>query len=199
MGRDRRWTTLSSRPVYDDPFIGLRVDQAESPGGTEHTYSVVSFKRAALGVVPLEADGSVHLVGQWRYPLGVYSWEIPEGGGDKAADPLDEIRRELLEETGLEAEHWREVLRLHTSNSSTDEAATIWLATGLSRAGEPRREASEQDMEMARIPFAEAIKRIETGAITDAMTVAGLLRIHQMAVHGALDPSLAAAILEDAP
>lgn len=194
----KQWRTLSSRAVYDSPWIAVREDKAISPGGEETRYSVVSFKRIALGAVPLDADGHLHLVGQWRYPLGAFSWEIPEGGGDRAADPVQEMQRELREETGLAAAHWRMILRLHTSNSSTDEDALIYLATGLDRVGEPRLEPSEQDMQQARIPFAEALDRIAAGEITDAMTVAGILRTHQMAVKGELEPALAEAILKGA-
>src|SRR5690606_111884 len=100
--------------------------------------------------------------------LGLFSWEIPEGGGDMAADPLDEIRRELREEAGLEAGSWRRILRMHTSNSSTDELAFVYLATDLRRVAEPQLEHSEQDMQQAKIPFAEALARIAAGEITDA-------------------------------
>jgi 8-oxo-dGTP pyrophosphatase MutT (NUDIX family) len=191
----KQWRTLSSRPIYDDDFIGLRLDRALTPGGAETNYSVVSFKRHAVGVVPLHDDGTVELVGQWRYPLGVFSWELPEGGAENAADPLEEARRELREETGLEAAQWRTILRLHLSNSSTNEAGTIFLATGLSRVGEPELEHSEQDMQQARAPFAEVLARIARGEITDGLTVAGILRTHQMAVQGELGQDLGKAIL----
>lgn len=192
------WRTLSTRPIYDNPWIAVREDRALSPGGRETQYSVVSFKRQALGVVPLDDDGCIHLVGQWRYPLGAFSWEIPEGGGDREADPVEEMKRELREETGLAAADWRLILRMHLSNSSTDEDALIYLATGLSRVSAPELEHSEQDMQQDRVPFAEALRRIAAGEITDSLTVAGVLRTHQMAVQGELEPGVAEAILKGA-
>jgi 8-oxo-dGTP pyrophosphatase MutT (NUDIX family) len=197
-GRNNPWRTLGSRAVYDSPWISVREDAVVSPGGRDARYGVVSFRNTAIGVLPVEDDGHVHLVGQWRYALGAFSWEIPEGGGRKDSDPLDEARRELREETGLEAAHWREILRMHLSNSITDEAAVIFLATGLSHAGEPAREHSEQDMEQARIPFADLLRRVTGGDITDSLTVAAVLRTHQMAVKGELEPGLAEAILKGA-
>lgn len=194
-GRANPWRTHRSRQVYDNPWITVREEDATSPGGRPALYGVVSFKKLAIGAVPLTADGRVHLVGQWRYTLDAFSWEIPEGGGEPGADPLDEARRELLEETGLEAADWREILRLHTSNSVTDEAAVIYLATGLNRASAPRPEDTESDMEQACIPFMEALDWIADGRITDAMSAAGLFRVHHMALQGALDPALAEAVL----
>ncbi len=196
--RRNPWRTLGSRIVYDNPWLSLREDEAVSPGGEDARYAVVGFKNLAIGVVPLEPDGTLHLVGQWRYPLGRFSWEIPEGGGDPDA-PLDEAKRELREETGLEAAHWREILRLHLSNSVTDEAGVIYLATGLTHAGPPDRDHSEADMEQVRIPFAKALNRALHGDITDALTVAALLRIHHMAVEGELEPGLASAVLGGRP
>ena len=194
-----RWRTLSSREIYSDSFISLRVDHALTPGGTEAHYSVVHFQRRAVGVLPLAEDGKVHLVGQHRYPLDRYSWEIPEGGVPEGVDRLEHCKIELREETGLAARSWRKILTLHTSNSSTDEEALIWLATGLERVGEPEPEPSEADMRQICIPFAEALDRVAAGEITDAMTVAAILRTHQMAVKGELEPELARAILAGTP
>ena len=133
------------------------------------------------------------LVGQHRFPQDRYSWEIPEGGGPLADDPLASARRELKEETGLSAENWREILRMDLSNSVTDEAAIGYLATGLTR-GEAEPEGTEE-LETRQVPFRAALEDVSKGVISDALTVAMLLRAYYMAQEGELDRALANAML----
>jgi 8-oxo-dGTP pyrophosphatase MutT (NUDIX family) len=157
---------------------------------------VVSFRNYALAVLPLHADGSVTLVGQHRFPLPGYSWEIPEGGGAVGEDPLANAQRELREEAGLVAAHWREVLRFHLSNSVTDEQGFGYIALDLSPV-----EVEPDDTEVlqvARVPFREALDLAMSGEIFDMPTVAMLLRAYHMAQEGELPEELARAMLSSA-
>lgn len=168
------WTTTGSRVVYENPWIQVREDQVLRADGSPGIYGVVGFHTVALGVVVLHDDGSTVLVGQYRYTLEAWSWEIPEGGGDPALDPRAEAARELAEETGLVAARYSPLGPLHTSNSVTDETAWLYLAEGLTE-GVARPEPTEQLL-LWRLPLAEAVAMALDGRITDAMSVAGLLR-----------------------
>jgi 8-oxo-dGTP pyrophosphatase MutT (NUDIX family) len=161
--------------VYANPWIQVEHHRVVDPAGRDGVYGVVRFLHRALGCVPLHADGTVTLVGQHRYPLDVWSWEIPEGGGSLVADPLDEMRRELAEETGLTASDWIPLGHMHPSNSVSDETATLWLARGL-EPGTATPESTEGDMRSMRLPFAQAVEMALDGRLTDAITVVALLR-----------------------
>lgn len=168
------WRTTTTREVYVNPWIAVREDGVLRADGSPGIYGVVSFKNVALGAVPLFADGSTVLVGQHRYTLDAWSWEVPEGGGDPARGLLSETARELREETGLVASTWTPLGTLHTSNSVTDERALLFLAEDLEQ-HDPEPEPSEQLLRW-RLPFEEAVDMALDGRITDAMSVAALLR-----------------------
>jgi len=172
---DSPWKTLSSRLVYDNPWIRLDEHQVVNPGGVEGIYGLVHFKSKSVGVLAIDADDHVTLVGQHRYPLGYVSWELPEGGAEPNETPLEAAQRELQEEAGLVAEHWELMCRLHPSNSVTDEEAFIFLATQLSPAARAP-EASETDMVNRSLPFSDVLDLVMRGDITDAMTVTATLR-----------------------
>lgn len=184
------WTTLSDRRIYDNPWIQVTEFQVLTPAGTPGIYGVVHFKSQSVCILPVDDHGVVTLVGQYRYALKAWSWELPEGGCPRHCDPLDAARRELAEETGLVAAEWREILRLHLSNSVTDEAAVSYLAWGLTQ-GTARPEDTEK-LALKRVPFAEAVDMAERGAITDAHTVATLFRARLMTVRGDLPAPLGA-------
>lgn len=169
------WIRVSRAVTYNNPWIRVEHHEVRDPSGRDGVYGVVHFKNRALGCIPLHSDGTVTLVGQHRYPLDLWSWEIPEGGGRLEADPLSEMQRELLEETGLVASDWVGLGVVHTSNSVCDEVAHLWLARGLSE-GELSRDSTEGDMKLLRVPFSEAIAMALDGRITDAITVAALFR-----------------------
>jgi 8-oxo-dGTP pyrophosphatase MutT (NUDIX family) len=168
------WRTTESREVYDNDWIRVREDRVVRPDGRPGIYGVVSYKHVALGAVPLYADGTTVLVGQHRYTLDDWTWEIPEGGGDHGLDPEEEMARELLEETGLVARTWTPLGALHTSNSVADEVAYLWLVEGLTE-GDPDPEGTEE-LRRWRLPLHDAVAMALDGRITDAMSVAALCR-----------------------
>lgn len=180
-------------PLHDNPWFSLDHYRAIAPTGRPANYYLQSYKNLAVGMLPLHDDGTVTLVGQWRFPFTAYSWEIPEGGSPHGEEPLEGARRELREEGLLEAAEWRQILTLHLSNSTSDEMCLGYLATGLTPAeGEPDETES---LTVARVPFRELLKAVVTGRIQDAITVAMVLRVHHMAVSGELADGLAAAVL----
>jgi 8-oxo-dGTP pyrophosphatase MutT (NUDIX family) len=169
------WTTLSTRPIYDNAWISIREDQVINPKGGKGIYGVVSFKNIAIGIIPIDNEGNTYLIGQYRYTLNEYSWEIPMGGGKIGIDILESAQRELKEETGFTALKWTEIMKLHTSNSVTDEVAYVFLAEELV-AGETQFEETE-DLQIRKLPLEEAINMAMCGQITDAISVAGLLKV----------------------
>ncbi len=168
------WRKLSSRTVFDNDWITVLEDEVVNPNGGRNRYGHVHFKNRAIGIVPLSEEGDTWLVGQDRYTLGAWSWEIPMGGDD-GEEPIEAARRELREETGLEASRFREVMRLHTSNSITDESGIVFLAEGL-RQGDTAFGETEK-LQVQRVPLADAVRRVLDGEITDAISAAGLLRV----------------------
>ena len=161
------WRRLGSRRVYENPWISVREDRGIRPDGEPGIYGVVHYKNTAVGVLPVE-DDHVYLVGQYRYPLERYSWEIPEGGCPGDEEPLSAARRELREETGLEARNWRMLGEAYLSNSVADEYAVWFLATELTP-GEPRPDA-EEILELRRVPLRQALEMALNGQITDALS-----------------------------
>ncbi len=168
------WRTLESRIVYDNPWIRVREDDVIRPDGQPGIYGVVHYKNAAIGVLPIDDEGHTWLVGQYRYTLNAYSWEIPEGGGAEGEDSLEAAKRELREETGLEARVWRTLGVTHLSNSVSDERGIIFLATDLIQ-GEAEPEGTEK-LELRRVKFDEALRMVLEGEITDSMSVVAILR-----------------------
>jgi 8-oxo-dGTP pyrophosphatase MutT (NUDIX family) len=171
--RSNPWTTLGQRPIYENPWIAVREDRVIRPDGRPGIYGVVHFKNSAVGVLPVDQEGRVWLVGQYRYTLGQYSWEIPEGGGPPGEPPEETARRELREETGLSAGRLELLATAHLSNSVSDELAHIFRATDLSP-GASAPEGTER-LHARRFEWAEAWAMLRRGEITDSMSVIALL------------------------
>ena len=190
------WIRHSERPVYENPWMAVTEHRATAPTGNPALYGVVHFKNMAMAILPIHDDGTVMLVGQHRFARPGYSWEVPEGGGALDVDPLDSAKRELAEETGLQAAEWREVLTgVELSNSITDEIAYGYLATGLSPAADRRSADETEVIAVARVPFREALDVALAGGLKDMLTVAMLLRAYHMAREGALPGALSRAML----
>jgi ADP-ribose pyrophosphatase len=167
------WKVVSTKNVYENDWISVREDGVIRPDGERGIYGVVHFKNLAIGVLAIE-DDFVYLVGQYRYPLEQYSWEIPEGGCGEGEDPLDAAQRELEEETGLRARHWRKLGESHLSNSVSDELAIWFVATDLVQ-GEHRPEGTEQ-LVVRRVAFADALRMALNGEISDAISQLAIMQ-----------------------
>jgi len=170
------YQVLERRLVYDSPWIRVREDRFRHRKGAEGRYAVCGFHRTACGVVALDDQDRVVLVGQWRYPMEAYSWELPEGGGDVSESPFEAIRRELAEEAGLEAQTWEPLCFFHPSNSSTEEEAFLFLAMGLSPA-EGHHAEDDEELLIHHEPFQDCLRRVMNGEITDGLTVVALLTL----------------------
>jgi 8-oxo-dGTP pyrophosphatase MutT (NUDIX family) len=168
------WRRRSRATAYANPWIEVLHDEVDRPDGSPGIYGVVHFHNAAVGVVAVGDDGRILLVGQHRYALDQYSWELPEGGAAAGEPAVDGARRELVEETGFAADTWRELCRFSMSNSVTDERGTIFVATGL-RAG-PAAPDPTEDLAVRWATVDEVLAEIDAGEIHDLMTIAGVSR-----------------------
>lgn len=172
---DNPWKTLSSKLVYSNPWIRVREDQVITPQGRSGIYGVVEAK-PAIGIVPLTKDLFTYLVGQYRYTLDTYSWEIPEGGAEKNETLLKGAKRELQEETGLSAKKWIELGQLYTSNCFTNERAYIFIAENL------KQGAAEPDptevLTLKKISFLDAWQMVLNQEIKDSLTITALMRTY---------------------
>lgn len=169
------WKTLRSKTVYDNPWMTVVEDRVVNPGGGENDYGHIKFKNRAIAIVPLDDAGNTWLVGQERYTLGQYSWEVPMGGGALEEDPLAAAKRELKEETGMSASDWHQLMFVHTTNSITDEEGYVFVAKNLEE-GEPETGETE-DLQVKKLPLTQALEMVHKGEITDVISVAALLRV----------------------
>jgi 8-oxo-dGTP pyrophosphatase MutT (NUDIX family) len=167
------WVTLSAETVYENAWISVSHRQVVRPDGAEGIYGVVHFRNRAAAIVPLDGDGNTWLVGQYRYTTSSYSWEVPEGGVPHHEDLFEGARRELREETGIEAGSLVQINRSHLSNSVTDEEAFVFVATDL-RFGDAEPEGTEQ-LQLRKVPFQLALQLVDDSVITDAFSVVALL------------------------
>ena len=176
------WKVKSEKEVYDNAWIKLTEYQVINPSGNPGIYGKVHFKNIAIAIIPLDADLNTYLVGQYRFTIDQYTWEVPEGGGPLGIDPLESAKRELLEETGLKANEWMEIQHMHLSNSVSDEFCIIYLARGLEQ-----HEAEPEDTEQLivnKVPFDEVYRMVCNNEITDSAAVAGILKVKLMMLEG---------------
>ncbi|MES2515692.1 MAG: NUDIX hydrolase [Bacteroidota bacterium] len=178
------WKTLSSELMYESAWIAVHKHETINPAGNPAVYSVINFKNLAIGILPLSNDGYTWLVGQWRYPLNAYSWEIPEGGGPLGEAPIETAVRELKEETGIVAKKFDEIMQLHLSNSATNEHAFVFLATDLTF-GDAEPEETE-DLKVKKVHINDAFDMVQNGEITDAISVAAIYKVKYLIDTGKL-------------
>jgi len=168
------WQILSTRDIYENAWIQVKENEVINPGNKKGVYGVVHFKNKAIGIVPIDEKGNTWLVGQYRFPLEAYSWEIPMGGGPHNEEPLEAAKRELKEETGLRAKKWEHICTIHTSNSVTDELGYIFIATELEEGATAFEET--EVLKIKKIPLQQAIEMVMRNEITDSLSIAGLLK-----------------------
>jgi 8-oxo-dGTP pyrophosphatase MutT (NUDIX family) len=169
------WTTLSRETVYENNWITVTHEAVITPGGTRGIYGKVHLKNYAIGIIPVDENGNTWLVGQYRYPLDAYSWEIPEGGGLKEKDILEAAKRELKEEVGLTANKWTQIAVIHTSNSVTDEHAIVFVAQEITET-EAAPDETEQ-LQIKKLSLIEAFEMAANGLITDAISLVALFKL----------------------
>jgi 8-oxo-dGTP pyrophosphatase MutT (NUDIX family) len=187
----KKWTIRSAKTVYRNRWITVREYETIAPTGADAQYGLVHYHNLAIGVLPIDQDGSTLLVGQERFPFGRYSWELPEGGGPVEMAPLESARRELSEEVGLKAANWLPLLEdVHLSNSVTDEQAYAFIAWDLQPDQSFAKDSSEE-LSIRRVSFAEATRMAVSGEITDAFTLVMLLKADHLLRTGALPDGLA--------
>lgn len=169
------WQTLAAKEVYNNPWIRVVENQVINPQGGDGIYGVVHFKNVAIAIIPIDSDGYTYLVGQYRYTMNSYEWEVPMGGGLKENSNLESAKRELLEETGILAENWQIILNSQVSNSVSDEVSVSFVATGLSYK-KAMPEETEQ-LEIKKVKIEEAIRMALEGEIRDLISIASLLKL----------------------
>jgi 8-oxo-dGTP pyrophosphatase MutT (NUDIX family) len=178
------WTILDQKKVYENAWISLTEFQVINPSGGKGIYGKVHYKHIAVGIITLDDDWNTFLVGQYRFPLGQYSWEIPEGGGWMDEDPLEAAKRELMEETGLVAKGWEKIGTMHLSNSVSDELAFIYLARDLVQ--QKAKPEETEELLIKKMHLDEAAEMVERGLITDSMSVAAIQKVRLMICDGKL-------------
>ena len=178
MKDENPWQRISTSHIYENPWIKVDEDQVINPRGGKGIYGKIHFKNYALGIIPLDENQYTWLVGQYRYTLRQFSWEIPMGGGPLTEDILKSAQRELKEETGLIARDWQQILKIHTSNSVTDELGFVYLASGLTQS-DPEYDDTEL-LSVRHLPFKEALAMVMVGKITDSLSIAGLLKADKL-------------------
>ncbi len=178
------WQTHSIQEVYDNPWITVSHREVTAPTGKDGIYGMVHFKNTAVGVVPIDSEGNTWLVGQHRYTINAYTWEIPEGGSASGENTLTTAKRELKEETGISASSWTQLFEMHTSNSVTDEYAIGYVAQGLSfGSAEPD---DTEILQLKKMPLSDAVDMAMQGLITDSLAMVSLLKVQLLIDRGDL-------------
>ncbi len=180
------WKINFSKEYYDNQWINLVEHEVTNPAGNAGIYSVVHFKNLAICVLPLDEENNTWIVGQFRFPVNEYSWEIPEGGGSLETDPLDSAKRELMEECGIKAATWIKIGECNLSNSCTDERAIMYVAKDLTfHSAEPEE---TEVLNVKKIPFSELLRMVIEGKIMDAPTIIAVLKTQLLMSQSLLKP-----------
>ena len=170
---ENNWKTLNSKTVYENAWLELSHREVITPGGSDGIYGLVKFKNQAIGIIPIDKEDNIYLVGQFRYAINEYSWEIPEGGGVLGTDVLEAAKRELKEETGLIANTWTKLARIHTSNSATNEEGFLYVAEDLTQMeAEPE---DTEELQVKKVHLKEAVEMVMRSEITDSLSVCAIL------------------------
>jgi len=184
MNEKNPWQTVNSTVKYDNPWMKIIHNEVITPAGTNGIYGVVHYKNYAVGILPIDQDQNIYLVGQYRFPIQEYSWEIPEGGCPEGTDLLATAKRELKEEVGLTATKWTHLLKMHLTNCIGDEVAHVYIAQDLTEGiSEPEE---TEDLTVKKVPFKTAYQMVMSGEITDSITVAAILKAKILLENGAL-------------
>lgn len=178
------WKKITSELKYENPWIKIVEDKVKNPAGNDGIYGVVHFKTNAIAIIPLDENNNTWIVGQYRYPLNSYEWEVPEGGCPLGTSPVDTAKRELIEEVGLQAEHMELILEMQLSNSTTDEISYTYIARGLTYIGEHPEE--EEQLMIKKLPFEEVYQMVMRGEIRDGLSVASILKAKILLAEGKL-------------
>lgn len=168
------WKIIDSSEVYASPWISVKKHNVLNAAQNRAVYSVVNFKNLAIGILPLDENYNTWIVGQYRFPIAAYSWEIPEGGGELNTSPLLSAKRELSEEAGIEAQKWTLIQEFNTSNSCTDEKAFIYIAQDLSF--HESHPDEEEVLQVKKLPFSELYEMAIDGSITDSLTLIAVFK-----------------------
>lgn len=181
---NNNWKIIDEDLVYNNNWISVHHYNIINPGGGKGIYGKVHFKNIATGIVPIDDQGNTWLVGQHRFPLNQYSWEIPEGGCPIKELPLEAAKRELLEETGIIAAEWTEILTMHLSNSVSDEFGVVYLAKNLTFTNSNPEET--ESLQVKKLPLNKAFEMVANGQITDSVSVAALLKVELLISKGTI-------------
>ncbi len=176
------WVNKSSEVKYENNWIKVTENQVINPAGNDGIYGVVHFKTKAIAIIPLDENYNTWIVGQYRYPLDSYEWEIVEGGCHEGSLPLETAQRELHEEVGLKAEHFELILQMQLSNSTTDEISYTYIAKGLSYIGEAPEE--DEQLTIRKLPFEEVFQMVMRGEIRDGLAVGSVLKAKMLIDQG---------------
>lgn len=168
------WKIKTSSKAYENPWIKVTEHEVVNPGGVDGIYGEIHFKNIAIGIIPLDEDYNTWIVGQHRFPLDSYSWEIIEGGGKHGIDPIESAKRELVEEAGIVAKEYQLIQTMHLSNSVSDEYGLIYIAKGLTF--QDAQPDLDEELIVKKIPFNQLYKAVMNGDMTDSLTVAGVLK-----------------------
>ncbi|QQG49799.1 MAG: NUDIX hydrolase [Candidatus Berkelbacteria bacterium] len=172
MERRNPWKRLSHRLVYKTPWMEVYEDKVTRPDGSPGQYSYVQVGTGVY-IVAITDDDKIYLVGQFRYPTSTFSWELPAGAAD-GDDLLAEAKRELKEETGLEAKNWRKIGRLQVVNGISQDWSHVFIATGLSQTGKHQQE-EEGIQEMQAFSLPEILRMIDLGELSCGQSMAALM------------------------